>query len=100
KPPPRRHAGASTMRAKGVRMQASVLNNYPAGVPHEVHPEQYRSLVQLFEESFQRHAERPFSVCMERWMSYGELDALSAALGAWLQSRGLEPGARVAIMLP
>lgn len=81
-------------------MQASVLNNYPAGVPHEVHPEQYRSLVQLFEESFQRHAERPFSVCMERWMSYGELDALSAALGAWLQSRGLEPGARVAIMLP
>jgi acyl-CoA synthetase (AMP-forming)/AMP-acid ligase II len=37
---------------------------------------------------------------MERWMSYGELDALSKALGAWLQSRGLEPGARVAIMLP
>jgi long-chain acyl-CoA synthetase len=44
--------------------------------------------------------DRPFSVCMERWMSYGELDALSKALGAWLQSRGLEPGARVAIMLP
>ena len=33
-------------------------------------------------------------------MSYRELDDLSAALGAWLQSRGLEPGARVAIMLP
>jgi acyl-CoA synthetase (AMP-forming)/AMP-acid ligase II len=37
---------------------------------------------------------------MERWMSYGELDAHSAALGAWLQSRGLLPGTRVAIMLP
>jgi long-chain acyl-CoA synthetase len=37
---------------------------------------------------------------MERWMSYRELDELSQALGAWLQSKGLEPGARVAIMLP
>jgi long-chain acyl-CoA synthetase len=37
---------------------------------------------------------------MERWMTYGRLDELSAALGAWLQAKGLEPGARVAIMLP
>jgi acyl-CoA synthetase (AMP-forming)/AMP-acid ligase II len=81
-------------------MQASVLQNYPAGVPHEVHPEQYRSLGQMFEESFQRHADRPFSVCMDRWMTYGELDKLSATLGAWLQALELEAGARVAIMLP
>lgn len=81
-------------------MQTSVLQSYPAGVPHEVHPEQYRSLGQLFDESFKRHAERPFSVCMEQWMSYGELDTLSNAMGAWLQSLGLEPGARVAVMLP
>ncbi|WP_418128068.1 AMP-binding protein [Variovorax sp. KK3] len=81
-------------------MQSAVLKSYPPGVPHEVHPEQYRSLGHLFEESFQRYAKRMFSVCMERWMSYGELDELSKALGAWLQSRGLEPGARVAIMLP
>jgi long-chain acyl-CoA synthetase len=54
----------------------------------------------MFEEAFGRYKDRPFSVCMERWMSYGELDVLSKALGAWLQSRGLEPGARVAIMLP
>jgi acyl-CoA synthetase (AMP-forming)/AMP-acid ligase II len=54
----------------------------------------------MFEEAFGRYADRPFSVCMERWMSFGELDTLSKALGAWLQSRGLEPGARVAIMLP
>ena len=81
-------------------MQTSVLNNYPAGVPHTVHPEQYSSLGQLFEESFKRYANRPFSVCMERWMSYRELDELSAVLGAWLQGKGLAPGARVAIMLP
>ena len=81
-------------------MLPSALKNYPEGVPYGVHPEQYRSLGQMFEEAFQRHGERPFSVCMERWMSYHELDALSRTLGAWLQSLGLEPGARVAIMLP
>lgn len=76
------------------------LASYPAGVPHDIRPEQYTSLTQLLEESFRKNASRPFSVCMEQWLSYGELDGLSAALGAWLQSLGLEPGARVAIMLP
>ncbi|MEG0054193.1 MAG: AMP-binding protein, partial [Comamonas sp.] len=76
------------------------LKNYPPNVPHEVHPEQYRSLVHLLEDSFTQHAERPFSVCMDRWMSYGELNQLSTQMGAWLQSLGLEPDARVAIMLP
>ena len=76
------------------------LKSYPEGVPHDVNPEQYRSLTQLLEESFRKNAARPFSVCMERWMSYGQLDRLSTALGAWLQGQGLEPDARVAIMLP
>ncbi|OJX28341.1 MAG: long-chain fatty acid--CoA ligase [Burkholderiales bacterium 68-12] len=76
------------------------LKNYPPGVPHEVDPTQYRSAAHLLEEAMQKHAASPFSVCMERWMSYGELERHSAALGAWLQGQGLEPGARVAIMLP
>jgi acyl-CoA synthetase (AMP-forming)/AMP-acid ligase II len=76
------------------------LKSYPEGVPHSVDVGQYRSVTQLLEESFRKNATRPFSVCMEHWMTYQELDELSAALGAWLQSLGLEPGARVAIMLP
>jgi acyl-CoA synthetase (AMP-forming)/AMP-acid ligase II len=76
------------------------LKSYPEGVPHDVDPSQYRSLNQLLEESFRKNARRPFSVCLERWMSYAQLDEYSAALGAWLQGLGLEPGARVAIMLP
>jgi acyl-CoA synthetase (AMP-forming)/AMP-acid ligase II len=76
------------------------LKSYPDGVPRDIDPSQYRSLNQLFEESFQKNATRPFSVCMDRWMSYRQLDEASAAVGAWLQARGLEPGARVAIMLP
>ena len=76
------------------------LKSYPSGVPFDIDPGQYRSLVHLLEEAFSQHAQRPFSVCMDRWMSYAELDKLSAQMGAWLQGLGLEPGARVAIMLP
>jgi long-chain acyl-CoA synthetase len=76
------------------------VNQYPPGVPHDIDLSQYRSLNQLLEESFRTNAHRPFSVCMDRWMTYKELDELSSALGAWLQRLGLEPHARVAIMLP
>lgn len=76
------------------------LNHYPHGVPHEIHPEHFASLVSLLDDSFRRNADRPFSVCMERWMTYRQLDELSSALGAWFQHLGLEPGARIAIMLP
>ena len=81
-------------------MEKIWLKSYPPGVPHDINPEQYRSLTHMLEESFQKNASSPFSVCMESWMTYGELDHLSAALGAWLQGKGLESGARVAIMLP
>lgn len=81
-------------------MERPWFASYPAGVPHDIDPQQYGSLTALLEESFTRHKDRPFSVCMNRWMSYGQLDELSQALGSFLQSRGLEPGARVAIMVP
>ncbi len=81
-------------------MQKPWLRHYPEGVPHDLDLSGYQSLNQLLEESFKRNAKRPFSVCMERWMSYGDLDELSRGMGAWLQSRGLEDHARVAIMLP
>jgi long-chain acyl-CoA synthetase len=76
------------------------LSQYPEGVAHDVAPERYRSLAALLEESFKQHAREPVSVCMERWTTYGELDEYSSALGAWLQGKGVAPGARVAIMLP
>nr|WP_315478973.1 AMP-binding protein [uncultured Rhodoferax sp.] len=76
------------------------LKSYPAGVPHTVNPETFRSLNHLLEDAFKANAKRPFSVCMDRWMSYGELDESSSTLGAWLQNKGLAPGARVALMMP
>ena len=76
------------------------LKSYPPGVPAEIDITQYRSLTHLLEESFRKYADRRAYACMGKEMSYAQLDRLSQQMGAWLQSRGLKPGARVAIMMP
>lgn len=81
-------------------MEKLWLKNYPAGVPAEIDASQFRSLAQLLEDSFRTYADRRAFICMDRAITYGELDQLSRQFAAWLQSRGLRPGARVAIMMP
>ncbi len=76
------------------------LRHYPPGVPERVDVDAYPSLSALLEESFRRHAKRDACACMDARLTFGEIGSLSEALGAWLQSRGLEKGARVAIMMP
>ncbi|MDN4056481.1 long-chain-fatty-acid--CoA ligase [Massilia sp. YIM B02763] len=76
------------------------LKAYPPGVPADIDPGQYDSLVQLLEESFGKYAANNAFVCMDKFLTYGELDTLSRRLAAWLQSRGMQPGARVAVMMP
>ena len=76
------------------------LKSYPPGVPAEIDPDQYGSLVQLLEASFRKYAANNAFVCMDTFLTYGELDLMSHRLAAWLQSRGLKQGARVAIMMP
>jgi long-chain acyl-CoA synthetase len=76
------------------------LPAYPAGVPADIDPSQYASLVQLMEESFQKFAARPAYSFMGKEVSYGETDSLSRAFAAYLQGLGLAKGDRVAIMMP
>ena len=76
------------------------LKHYPAGVPGEIDPSRYQSLVAMFEESFEKFAAYDACICMGKTMSYRAVDEASRALAAWLQSRGLKPGARIAIMMP
>jgi long-chain acyl-CoA synthetase len=76
------------------------LKSYPKGVPAEIDYSQYRSLAHLLEEAFSKYASRNAYVCMDKYLSYGEVDALSRKLGAWLQDKGLKKGARVALMMP
>ncbi|HEX7635736.1 MAG TPA: long-chain fatty acid--CoA ligase [Noviherbaspirillum sp.] len=81
-------------------MEKIWLKSYPEGVPAEIDPNQYRSLVHLLEESFRKFASRNAYVCMGKFMTYAQVDQYSRQLGAWLQSKGLKKGARVAIMMP
>jgi len=81
-------------------MEKPWLKSYPAGVPAEIDHARYETVAHMLEESMQKHAARTAFVCMGKSITYGELDTASRKLGAWLQSRGMAPGSRVAIMMP
>jgi long-chain acyl-CoA synthetase len=81
-------------------MQKIWLKSYPPGVPAEIDPTQYASVADLLEESFRLHRDKPAFACMGKAITYGELDELSRRLAAWFRSKGLERGARIAIMMP
>jgi long-chain acyl-CoA synthetase len=76
------------------------LKNYPPGVPTDIDPTKYASLVALLEESFAKFRARRAFVCMDKSISYGELDDMSRDFAAYLQHTGLKFGDRVAVMMP
>ena len=76
------------------------LKNYLEGVPHEIDLAGYSSVVELIEESFKAYPNRIAIESMGHSISYHRLDALSQDFAAYLQTLGLEAGARVGIMFP
>jgi len=76
------------------------LRHYPPGVPADIDPARYPSLVAMLEDSFARFASREACVCMGKALTYAELDDASRAFAAFLQARGVARGARVALMMP
>jgi long-chain acyl-CoA synthetase len=81
-------------------MERIWLKSYPPGVPADIDPAEYKSLVELFEKSVRQYADRPAFHSMGKGISFAQLDKLSRDFGAWLQSKGLAKGTRVAIMMP
>lgn len=76
------------------------LKSYPPGVPADIDPSQYSSMVDMMEESFAQFAELPAYSFMGQELSYSQVDKLSQAFGVYLQSLGLAKGDRVAVMMP
>jgi long-chain acyl-CoA synthetase len=76
------------------------LESYPPNTAADIGPLQYASVAALLEDSFRRFAGRPAYTCMGKTITYSEMESMSSAIGAWLQSLGLQKGDRVAVMMP
>jgi long-chain acyl-CoA synthetase len=81
-------------------MEKPWLAHYPPNVPADVNPDAYRRLIDMAEESFQKFGPLPAFVSMGKTLRFQDLDRLSRDFAAYLQSRGLRPGDRIAIMMP
>jgi long-chain acyl-CoA synthetase len=81
-------------------MERVWLKRYPPGVPADIRYDEYPSVAALFDASAKEHAARPAYRCMGRTITFAELDKLARDFAAWLQSRGVKKGDRVAVMLP
>ncbi len=82
------------------RMDFASPTQYPSSVGPDADIHAYRSVADLLESAFKKHASRDALCCMDTRLSFKAVDELSQHLGAWLQSVGLERGERVALMMP
>ena len=77
------------------------LQHYPAGVPADINPAEFDSLLHLMGQSIDRFRDRPAFTCMNRTLTYGDVDVLANRFAAYLQRVArLRKGDRIAIMLP
>ncbi|MPW19840.1 AMP-binding protein [Paraburkholderia sp. CNPSo 3157] len=74
--------------------------SYSPEVPHEIDASQYASLVEFFDDCTTRFRERVAYVSVGESLTYAELARKATAFASYLQSIGVKPGERVAIMLP
>lgn len=76
------------------------LNCYPSGVPVNIDPDKYTSLCAFAEECFAKYKNLVAFNNMGKEITFGQLDKLSNQFAAYLHSRGLEPGDKIALMMP
>ena len=73
---------------------------YPQGIPYEINPDAYPSLLELMDEGFKKFSHKSAYACMGKEISYAQLDILSRNFAAYLQNIGMEKGDRIAIQMP
>ncbi|GHZ34554.1 long-chain-fatty-acid--CoA ligase FadD [Vibrio cholerae] len=77
------------------------LSRYPKDVPETINPDQYPSLVEMFEQSVHKYADQPAFMNMGAVMTFRKLEERSRAFAAYLQNDlKLKKGDRVALMMP
>ena len=73
----------------------------PAGVPVDIDLGAYQSVIEVFERSCKKFADRPAFSNMGVTLTYADLERYSAAFAGYLQSQtDLVPGDRIAVQMP
>jgi long-chain acyl-CoA synthetase len=93
-------AARSGAKAPAQAPSRSWLASYPEVVAHEIPPLAYNSIGDLLVDSCRKYAARPAFTCMDKTLTYAELESMSKDLAAYLQSKGHAKGARIALMMP
>lgn len=76
------------------------LRHYAPGVPANIDPDEFPTLIDFFNSCAEKYKSEIAFECMGAKLSYDKLDKLSTAFGSYLQMRGLEPGDKIALMMP
>jgi long-chain acyl-CoA synthetase len=79
----------------------SWIKNYPKGIPGEINPDSYSSLVELLESSFKKYGDKPAYENMGATLTFNQVDKYSAQFADFLQNHtNLKKGDRIAIQMP
>lgn len=81
-------------------MEKIWLQHYQEGVPAEIDPDHYSSLVDIIEQSLEKYADKTAYINMDKGITFAELNRLSLQFAASLQHKGLKKGDAVAVMMP
>ncbi|MGE4370438.1 MAG: AMP-binding protein [Burkholderiaceae bacterium] len=83
-------------------MERPWLRSYPEGIPPTIDDalNAFSSLPDLVGQMCTRYADKPAYVSFDVSLSYRRLWQQSQAFAGWLQEKGIQPGDRVALMMP
>ncbi len=74
--------------------------SYPEWVPHEINPDKYSCINEMFKTCVNKFSDLTAFESFGKKISFRELDILTDNFAAFLQSRGMKKGDRIAIQLP
>ena len=76
------------------------FKSYPKSVPHTVDITTYSSVMEIVDEALSQFSDKPAFSCMDKTITYREVDKISRDFAAYLQSIGLKKGDRIALQMP
>jgi long-chain acyl-CoA synthetase len=83
-----------------LKMNKPWLNHYPPNVPANINPDEYNNIIELLDQTVKKYSNLIAFTCMGKDLSYKKLDEDSTSFGAYLLSRGLKSGDKIALMMP